>query len=363
MLTPDRVADNVRRTLSSITFPNDAPIVVALSGGGDSTALLHFAHGFFSGRGETDRLHAVTVDHGLRPESDEEARRAGRQCATLGIRHTIQCWRGAKPSTGLQAAARAARYRLLAEIAGDGIVLTGHTLDDQLETVAMRMARGSGRGLSGIAPATLYERRTWFVRPLIAQRRDALRGYLEGIGQDWIDDPSNTDPRFERVRVRGRLAEAQTDDRDIRAAFAARSQEAADAAALLRDEASWHFDAAARVAELAVPAAEEKGFALALALAMSWAGQRPNLATGDVLGKAIAFCLTAVPGKRMTASGCLLAKAGGRVRIVREKRNRRETGYGCDHLLASPDFAAAQALAERCGATFYPIPPISGYPD
>ncbi len=366
MLTPDRVAALTRRTLSSIQFPETGKVVIALSGGSNSTALLMLAHALFSDRGETDRLLAVTVDHGLRAESADEARRVGTMCSALGIAHDIRRWDGAKPATGLQAAAREARYRLLAEAAtdaGSAIVLTGHTLDDQRETVAMRSARGPGRGLSGIAPATLFARRTWFVRPLIARRRQELRDWLETAGRGWIEDPSNRDRRFERVRVRQDAPEQAADDSGIRAAFAARQAEAAGAATLLRDAAAWRFDAAGRTAEFFPGAAAGRdGFALALGTVMSWTGQCANLASQGILDKAATFAAEAAPGKRMTASGCLLAKTGESVRISREARNRRKSGYGFDHLLPSPDFDVAQALAERSGAPTYPNPPISGYP-
>ena len=148
-----------------------ATLGLAVSGGGDSLALLLLARAALPGR-----VKAATVDHGLRPDSAAEARRAGEFCAALGIPHTIRRWEGEKPVAGLQAAAREARYRLLAEAADDAdcsLVMTGHTLDDQAETVAMRRERGAGRGLSGIAPATLHDKRIWFVRPLIGQRRAA----------------------------------------------------------------------------------------------------------------------------------------------------------------------------------------------
>lgn len=364
MLTAQTAADIARRNLSSIRIPADGKLVIALSGGSDSTALLTLVRDVFSARGEGGRLLAVTVDHGLRPESADEARRAGALCAALGVEHAIRRWEGEKPASGLQAAAREARYRLLAEAAGGGIVLTGHTLDDQLETVAMRQARGPGRGLSGIAPATLYEGRTWFVRPLLARRRADLRAHLTAAGLSWIEDPSNRDPRFERVRVRESAGHGAADDAAVRAAFDARCAESAKAAALLRDGNVWRFDGAARTAEYEPgETAGRDGSALALAMAMSWVGQRANLAPQDIVDKALAFCAGAKTGKRMTASGCLLAKAGGCVHIGREARNRRDGGYGYDHLLPSPDFAVAQALCERSQGRIYPVSPVSGYPD
>ena len=186
--------------------------MIALSGGSDSTALLSLARDVLSAETGSGRLVAATVDHGLRAESAAEARRCADLCGSLGIAHVILRWDGDKPATGVQTAARAARYRLLAGEAAGGIVLTGHTLDDQLETVAMRRARGPGRGLSGIAPATLFEGGTWFVRPLLALRRGALRDHLAAAGLGWIEDPSNRDRRFERVRVRESAAGEDADE-------------------------------------------------------------------------------------------------------------------------------------------------------
>jgi len=367
VLNADSVTASVRRILSSVQFGPRRDIAIALSGGGDSTALLCLLHDLLSERGEEDRLFAITVDHGLRPESAAEARRAGDFCAALGIPHAIRRWEGDKPAAGLQAAAREARYRLLAEAAGEAgceVVMTGHTLDDQAETVAMRQARGDGRGLSGIAPATLYEKRTWFVRPLLGQRRAGLRAYLTTRRQDWIDDPSNIDPRFERVRTREAIGRDQCDATTFRAAFEARRRQSEQAAASLADKDAWLFDRDARTAEMDVDAATgREAFPLALAVVMGWAGHAAHLPTGPVLDKAVAFCSQAAGGQKMTAGGCLLTMAQGRVTIGREARNRRSGGFGFDHLLPSPDHAVAEALARRIGAASYPPPPLFGYPD
>lgn len=367
MLTANRATAPARRSFSSISFGSTGRIAIALSGGGDSTALACIAHDILAERGEADRLIAITVDHGLRAESAREAERAGAFCARLGIDHTLTHWRDDKPTGALQAAAREARYRLLgdaAETAGARIVLTGHTLDDQAETVAMRRERGAGRGLSGIAPATLHARRTWFVRPLLATGRAELRAHLAARGQGWIDDPSNEDPRFERVRMRRRLG-AQTPDPEIfRAAHTARMAQASMAAALIADDTIWTFDAEARTAELADRgAAARDGFALALAIVLGWTGHAAYLPSGALLAKAADFCANAAAGRKITVAGCLLDLRGGRVRIGREARNGRRAGFGFDHLLPSPDFEAAEALALRVGAPRFPPPPLSGYPD
>lgn len=217
------------------------PVVVAVSGGSDSLALLMLLHDFVRKADRDWKLHAVTVDHGLREASAAEAVAVGELCAAHGIAHRIVGWRGEKPASGIMAAAREARMSLLAEAAravGSRLVLVGHTADDQAETVSMRDIRGEGRGSAGIAPASLFAQEIWFLRPLLHLRRQELRDYLTARAIAWIDDPSNANERYERVVTRNRLGSDDFATLLERQWRAARSREAENArlAAFLRAE-------------------------------------------------------------------------------------------------------------------------------
>ena len=184
----------------------DAPaLVIAVSGGPDSTALLLLAARWRAARRRGPTLLAVTVDHGLRPESAKEAAAVRRLAARLGVPHRTLRWTGEKPATGVQSAARAERYRLLAAAArksGAHHILTAHTRDDQAETILFRLARGSGlSGLAGMARITLLDE-LFLVRPLIDVPKARLVATLREAGIGFAEDPSNADPRFARPRLR-----------------------------------------------------------------------------------------------------------------------------------------------------------------
>ncbi|TPI13441.1 tRNA lysidine(34) synthetase TilS [Mesorhizobium sp. B4-1-3] len=226
-MTPDTKANLSDRLFFDLDFSSGA--VAAVSGGSDSTALLLLLKDHLDRTASGTKLLAVTIDHGLRPDSAVEARQVADFCAERGIAHRILVWRGDKPASGLPAAAREARYGLLAEAAaaeGIKLILTGHTADDQAETVLMRQARDNdGRGLAGMAPTTLHDWRTWIVRPLLGTRRAALRDMLRHRNVGWIEDPSNIDIRFERPRVRAKLLAGEGERRI--AEVLARSRQAA----------------------------------------------------------------------------------------------------------------------------------------
>src|SRR4051812_43136061 len=183
-------------------------LVLAVSGGPDSTALLLMAARWRNARKTGPRLLAVTIDHGLRRESAGEARAVARLARALGVPHRILRWTGKKPPTGLQQNARDARYRLLAKAAARakaGAIVTAHTLDDQAETVLIRMSRGSGLGGLGAmareAPLPVGGEAV-LVRPLLEIPKARLIATLRRARIAFADDPSNHDPRFTRARLR-----------------------------------------------------------------------------------------------------------------------------------------------------------------
>ena len=173
---------------------------VAVSGGGDSVALLHLLHDF-----SDLELEVVIVDHGLRAESAEEADGVAAMAQALGLSVHVAVWRERADGGNLSDKARRARKALISDWArerGLSAVALGHTADDQAETFLMRLARGSGvQGLSGMDAAVTDDGLTW-VRPLLNARRADLRAYLRGRGIGWVDDPTNEDMRFDRIKMR-----------------------------------------------------------------------------------------------------------------------------------------------------------------
>ncbi|MEM7177182.1 MAG: tRNA lysidine(34) synthetase TilS [Pseudomonadota bacterium] len=202
--TADLVAE-VFAALDRLARRRPGGLGIAVSGGSDSTALLMLA---VQWAGNPD-VRCVTVDHRLRPESTEEALGVGDLCAGLEIPHDILTWAegpAARAGQGnLSALARTARMELMRDWAHRhrvGAILLGHTLDDQAETVMMRLMRGSGAdGLSGMAPASQIDGMAW-LRPLLGVRRESLRDFLREIGISWVDDPTNDDTSYDRVHVR-----------------------------------------------------------------------------------------------------------------------------------------------------------------
>ncbi len=181
-------------------------VAVGVSGGADSLALLHLIHAW--ARARDGRATALTVDHGLRPESAGEAARLKQTLAASGIEQRVLRWRGPKPRANIQAAARRARYDLLGRWCRRYGVLhlaLAHHLDDQAETLLLRLGRGSG--LEGLAAMATVREMPWFrlLRPLPSVPKSRLAATLAARRHSWIEDPSNADPSFARARLRGLL--------------------------------------------------------------------------------------------------------------------------------------------------------------
>lgn len=188
-------------------------VMLAVSGGTDSLAMLHLYARFASHGACPGRALVATVDHGLRPQSAAEAAFVASQAAALGLPHETLVWAGVKPATGRQEAARDARYALLGErLAREPgarrALLTAHTADDQAETLLMRLARGSSLdGLASITPVRSLEPggEILLIRPLLAMPRARLAATVAAAGLVPVDDPSNADPTYERSRMRSAL--------------------------------------------------------------------------------------------------------------------------------------------------------------
>jgi tRNA(Ile)-lysidine synthase len=184
-------------------FEEQARVAVAVSGGPDSLCLCLLAVVWARERG--GEVSALIVDHGLRPTAAAEARQVAEWLRARQIDHHVLRWTGAKPATGIQAAAREARYRLLADwcrTAGVLHLLLAHHLDDQAETVALRQARQSGTdGLAGMA-AVRELSGLRLLRPLLGVPKARLLATLEALGQPWLEDPSNLAPGFARTQLR-----------------------------------------------------------------------------------------------------------------------------------------------------------------
>ncbi len=326
------------------------PLAVAVSGGGDSMALLAMvarwaehqvmASGPGLARDKIAPVTALTVDHGIRPESAQEAHWVGEQAARFGIPHVVLSAPDIKLSpSNLQAEARDLRYRLMERWCrkmGVPTLLTAHTLDDQAETFLMRLARGSGvDGLAAMASRTvLYDaahRPTIeLVRPLLHMPRERLRATLDQVGLSWLEDPSNEDQRFARVRFR-RLAallaeEGLTADRlAVTAERMARARAALEdyQARLVRDCVFWHRAGFARLETGAFVRAPEDVALRVLAGVIRSVGGQTFPPRFDRLERIFAAVRSGTLHRGRTLGGCrIVPVAGGEaLQIARENRH------------------------------------------
>jgi tRNA(Ile)-lysidine synthase len=280
----DDPADGVLETLFA-PLDRASGILAAVSGGPDSMALMHLL-ARWSGTGRRAPVLVATVDHGLRPEAAGEAAFVAREAASLGLAHRTLAWRGDKPRTGIQEAAREARYGLLVRCAreeGASHLVTAHTRDDQAETVLMRLARGSG--LTGLSGMRRNRDRDGIrhLRPLLDWPKETLLDLCRAQGWRFVSDPSNLDERFERVRWRRIMpllaAEGLTVERLVRfSERMRRADEALEATALRAFQGAEPVAADGGLSLQARPLAEEP-FEIALRvldLALGRAGLSPD---------------------------------------------------------------------------------------
>ncbi len=308
-------------------FERPPALAVAVSGGADSMALACLAQDWAGSHGGS--IQALTVDHGLRKESRAEARQVGRWLAARGIAHTILTWRGDKPSAGIQAAAREGRYALLENwCRNKGVLhlLLAHHLEDQAETFLLRLGRGSGlAGLAGMA-AVEYREGLRLLRPLLAVPKVCLAATLTARGQDWVEDPSNRNEKFRRVRARTILAGLAPEGLEAAriADAAARLRRASDAidaqvSDVLVEAVIIHPEGYARLDAAALRAAPEEASLRALSrVLMTVSGQvyPPRFERLRHLHGGLADLALRRSGGR-TLHGCRIAPGSGAFRASR----------------------------------------------
>jgi tRNA(Ile)-lysidine synthase len=323
-VTPDALRDAAFAALDALR--PEGPLGVAVSGGGDSLALMLLAAEWGAARRVS--IAVASVDHGLRPEAAAEAAAAVARAAALGLPATVLRWRGWDGRGNLQAAAREARTALLADWAareGLAAVALGHTLDDQAETVLLRLARGSGvDGLSAMAPGTRRAGTLW-LRPLLGLRREALRDWLAARGEMWVDDPSNDDPAFARVAARralAALAPLGIEPAGL-AATAARLRRARAALEAQTDSlwaaaARWGAAGALRLDAPSLRAAPDEIALRLLARGMSAVSGEPLRPRLAALESLLAAAREGSLGRGRTLHGCVAWTAAGAVALARE---------------------------------------------
>jgi tRNA(Ile)-lysidine synthase len=308
-------AATIRTSLDRLA--GDLPAIgLAVSGGGDSVAMMHIAADWAKGR----RLMIATVDHGLRADSAAEAQAVGRAARALGLPHVTLLWQRETTTGNLMAQARDARLRLLSGWAQRNdlpAVCLGHTADDVAETLVMRLERGSGiDGLAAMAAWRDAFGMRW-LRPMLGAGRHDLRDWMQDHGIDWIDDPSNDNAEFDRVRVRQTI---QTLGLDV-AGLARSAQHIADARSALSDYALLIArDAEFTRGALSLPLADLRDAPPEIRRRILVAGCRwvtgadypPRRAT-------LVHALEAMMASgKVTLDGVILSPSGGRLRMTRE---------------------------------------------
>jgi tRNA(Ile)-lysidine synthase len=313
-------------------YENLSGLLLAVSGGPDSLALMHLA-ALWRDSGATTPLFVATVDHGLRENSALEVRQVGEWARALDMPHEILTWRGEKPERAIQERAREARYELLfahAKKIGATATATGHHADDQWETVVFRLARGSGiAGLAGMAREQSFPGGI-LIRPLLHLPKKTLIDFCGNRGQQFFDDPSNAHPAFARTKLRALAAPLQNlgFTREMAQKLAKRAEKADEAvdwaAKQILDRAAISpepnvYDLGA--IEDAPRAIFERFLALALARA---AGSCPRrLDRLEFLAQELCVALSKGSRLRATLGGCAVTLNPKKIMILRREGLRR----------------------------------------
>ncbi|MDA1089783.1 MAG: tRNA lysidine(34) synthetase TilS [Proteobacteria bacterium] len=327
VLLTDQAFENLMADLGP--FEARPHIAIAVSGGADSLCLALLAGRWAKRHG--GRATALTVDHGLRDQSAEEARQVGGWLKPEGIGHHILGWQGPKPKTGVQAAARAARYALMqAWCRAHGVLhlALAHTQDDQAETFLLRL--GAGSGADGLAAMTAIRETAdvRLLRPLLDVPKAALQATLQAQDQEWIEDPSNRDTAFARVRVRQSIGGGGLDARGLaRSAYRfGRARQALEGAAsqLLARSAQAHPAGFAVLQCAPLEAAADEISLRALGRVVAAIGGRDYGPRLDRLERLHRGLLTNQSASAATLGGCRLMVDGGvggrKLLVCRETR-------------------------------------------
>lgn len=302
-------------------FPH---IAVGVSGGGDSMALIRFVLRWAQSCQAT--VVALTVDHGLRGDSRQEAETVGGWLKELAVPHYILSWKGDKPATQIQAAARKARYALMEDWCAANHFLhlcVGHTSNDQAETYLMRESHGSGNdGLAGMSQI-LELHKCRVLRPLLTMNRDELRQFLKQENATWAEDPSNENETFERVRWRRHMAKEQMPEAGLHAKAShygqlriTRDQELTR---LIADAVAIHPFGYAHISHVRLADISRDTYVGLMARVLSVIGGRPYAPSLRRMDELLPPLSDSVPPS-ITLNGCQMSWKTDGVFITREKR-------------------------------------------
>jgi tRNA(Ile)-lysidine synthase len=323
-------------------FEHARGILLAVSGGPDSIALMLLAAHWAGRLAAAPPISVATVDHGLRKNAAHEAKMAGRWASELSLPHAILVWEGVKPKSRIQERAREARYELLFQHAakiGASCVMTAHHADDQAETILFRLLRGSG--ISGLAGMQNVSERNGLIlaRPLLDYAKADLIAFCNAKAHPFIEDPSNDDPRHARTRLRRLLAREGLDRGGLLklGKRAARAEAAlAMRARMIRDRLPARREPGAFAADISALASEPDEIVLrVLTIELKWlgSGKVVRLERLEFLAGRLAQALRAGMGYRATLGGTVLRLESNRTLIIVKEKARRR-GQTTPHILS-----------------------------